>query len=87
MIEGIKKGVIIINWKNLFLLICIENNADNNEIRTKVGVTISIVINKSTTTSNFALKKIDETVTIITLGRKTIINITMLFVININSPE
>ncbi len=34
---GIKKGITMINWINLFLLICKENNAEINDKRTNVG--------------------------------------------------
>tara|TARA_B100000424_G_C22819776_1_gene438602 strand:+ start:426 stop:578 length:153 start_codon:yes stop_codon:yes gene_type:complete len=34
---GIKKGITMMNWTNLFLLICKENNAEINDKRTKVG--------------------------------------------------
>ena len=37
IIIGIKKGVTIINWINLFLFICKENNAEIRDKRTSVG--------------------------------------------------
>ena len=37
IITGIKKGITIINWINLFLLICKENSAEINDKRTNVG--------------------------------------------------
>ena len=37
IIIGIKKGITIINWINLFLFICKEKSADNNDNKTNVG--------------------------------------------------
>ena len=37
IIIGIKKGITIINWINLFLLICKENSADIKDNNTNVG--------------------------------------------------
>ena len=34
---GIKKGITMMNWINLFLLICKENSAEINDKRTNVG--------------------------------------------------
>ena len=87
IIIGIKKGMIKINWINLFLLTCNENKAESIEIKVIVGkeiinrTIISIISRKLT------LNKIDDIGIKIIFGITRDINITRDFDRNITSSE
>ena len=87
IIIGIKKGMIKINWINLFLLTCNENKAESIEINVIVGKEI---INKtiiSITSRKLTLNKIDDIGIKIIFGITRDTNITIDFDRNITSSE